>query len=343
VLGARCAAAAPVRRPTADVPLAARIDRRSRRARFGTIRSMNRSRRSCHAVPGSNPRFIEKAVGLEADEIFLDLEDAVAQGEKDRAREQVIDALKRLDFGPKTVVVRVNGTDTPHYYRDLIAVVEQAGDKIDAIMLPKVQTPGDIEMTDKLIGQIEMARGLELGRIGIEAQIEDARGLLACERIATASPRMETLIFGPGDYSAAIGIPITTIGGAPEGYPGDHLNYLYSRLVVAARAAGIQAIDGPYAAIKDEEGLRARARLARALGLDGKWTIHPSQIAIVNEVFSPSREEWERAEAMLAAYRAAADEDGRGAAMFDGEMIDEANRKMAERIAQAGRAAGYAA
>jgi citrate lyase subunit beta/citryl-CoA lyase len=304
---------------------------------------MNRSRRSCHAVPGSNERFLEKATGLDADEVFLDLEDAVAQGEKARARGQVIAALHDLDFGDTTVVVRVNGTDTPHYYRDLIDVVEQAGDKLAAIMLPKVQTPGDVEMTDKLITQIELAKGWEVGRIGIEAQIEDANGLIACEQIATASKRMETLIFGPGDYSAAIGIPITTIGGVPEGYPGDHLNYLYSRLVVAARAAGIQAIDGPYANFKDEEGLRTRAGIARALGLDGKWTIHPSQIAVVNEVFSPTQREFERASAMLDAYRAAADEGGQGAAMFDGEMIDEANRKMAERVVQAGRAAGYGA
>jgi citrate lyase subunit beta / citryl-CoA lyase len=219
-------------------------------------------------------------------------------------------------------------------------VVEQAGDRLHAIMLPKVRTPGDVEMTDKLLTGIERARGLPAGAIGIEAQIEDATGLLACEAIAAASPRMETLIFGPGDYSAAVGIPITTIGGTPEGYPGDHLNYVYSRLVVAARAAGIQAIDGPYAAFDDEDGLRARARLARALGMDGKWTIHPRQIPVVNEVFTPSREEWERAEALLAAYRGAAGE-GRGAAMFDGEMIDEANRKMAERLAEAGRAAGY--
>src|SRR3954447_20527985 len=301
---------------------------------------MPRSRRTCHAVPGSSERFIAKAVGLDADEIFLDLEDAVAPGEKEAARARVIEALNALDFGGKTVVVRVNGTDTPHYYKDLIGVVEGAGARLDAVMLPKVRTPGDVEMTDKLLTQIELARGLEAGRIGIEAQIEDATGLLACEAIAAASPRMETLIFGPGDYSASVGIPITTIGAAPDGYPGDHLNHVYSRLVVAARAAGIQAIDGPYGRVGDEEGLRARARLARALGLDGKWTIHPGQIAVVNEVFSPEREEWERAEAMLAAYEDAY-RAGRGAAVFEGEMIDEANRKMADRIAQSGRAAGY--
>jgi citrate lyase subunit beta/citryl-CoA lyase len=301
---------------------------------------MARSRRSCHAVPGSSERFIAKAPQLEADEVFLDLEDAVAPDEKEGARERVIEALRTLDFGDTTVAVRVNGTQTPHYYRDLIAVVERAGAQLDAIMLPKVQTPGDVEMTDKLLTQIELASDLEPGRIGIEAQIEDAAGLLACERIAAASPRMETLIFGPGDYSAAVGIPVTTIGGAPDGYPGDHLNYVYSRLVVAARAAGIQAIDGPYARVGDDDGLRERSRVARALGLDGKWTIHPGQIAIVNQVFSPAREEWERAEAMLAAYEEA-HRAGRGAAVFEGEMIDEANRKMADRIAEAGRAAGY--
>jgi citrate lyase subunit beta/citryl-CoA lyase len=299
-----------------------------------------RPRRTCHAVPGSSERFLAKAPTLEADEVFLDLEDAVAPTEKDNARRLVIATLLQQDFGTKTVAVRVNGTDTPHYYRDLIDVVEQAGDRLHAIMLPKVRTPGDVEMTAKLLTQIELATDLPAGRIGIEAQIEDATGLLACEAIAAASPRMETLIFGPGDYSAAVGIPITTIGGAPEHYPGDHLNYVFSRLVIAARAAGIQAIDGPYAAFDDDEGLTRRARLARALGMDGKWTIHPRQIATVNEVFTPAREQWERAEALLAAYREAT-EAGRGAAMFDGEMIDEANRRMAERLAEAGRAAGY--
>jgi citrate lyase subunit beta/citryl-CoA lyase len=299
-----------------------------------------RARRTCHAVPGSSERFLAKAATLAADEVFLDLEDAVAASEKERARELVVAALREQRFLAPTVVVRVNATDSRYYYRDLIDVVEAVGDRLDAIMLPKVRAPADVQMTDRLLGQIELACGWEPGRIGIEAQIEDASGLLACEAIAACSPRMETLVFGPGDYSAAVGIPITTIGGVPEGYPGDHLNYVYSRLVVAARAAGIQVLDGPYAAIGDEEGLRARTRLVRALGLDGKWTIHPSQIEVINEVFTPSREEWERAEAMLAAYAGATEQDGRGAVVFEGEMIDEANRKMAERVAGAGRAAG---
>jgi citrate lyase subunit beta/citryl-CoA lyase len=295
-----------------------------------------RARRTCHAVPGTNERFLAKAPTLGADEVFLDLEDAAAAEQKELARANVIEALKTLDFAATTVVVRVNATDTPHYYRDVIDVVEQAGEHLDAIMLPKVRTPGDVEMTDKLLRGIELARGLEAGRIGIEAQIEDARGLIACEAIAVASPRMETLIFGPGDYSADVGIPITTIGGAPEGYPGDHLNYVYSRLVVAARAAGLQAIDGPYGRIEDVDGLIERARIARALGMDGKWTIHPSQIAPLNELFTPARSDFERASAMLAAFEHATS----GATLFEGEMIDAANRKMAERIVRAGRAAG---
>jgi citrate lyase subunit beta/citryl-CoA lyase len=295
-----------------------------------------RARRTCHAVPGTNERFLAKAPTLGADEVFLDLEDAAAADRKELARANVIEALKTLDFAGTTVVVRVNATDTPHYYRDVIDVVEQAGEQLDAIMLPKVRTPGDVEMTDKLLRGIELARGLEAGRIGIEAQIEDASGLIACEAIAAASPRMETLIFGPGDYSADVGIPITTIGGAPEGYPGDHLNYVYSRLVVAARAAGLQVIDGPYGRIEDVEGLIERARIARALGMDGKWTIHPSQIAPLNELFTPARSDFERATAMLAAFEHATS----GATLFEGEMIDEANRKMAERIVRAGRAAG---
>jgi citrate lyase subunit beta/citryl-CoA lyase len=297
----------------------------------------SRLRRSCHTVPGANARFLAKAPSLPADEVMLDLEDAIAAGEKELARERVVDALRVLDFGAKTVAVRINGTDTRHYYRDLIAVVEQAGAKVDAVVLPKVRTPGDVEMTGKLLTQLELTSGLEVGRIGIEAQIEDAQGLLACEQIATASPRMEALIFGPGDYSAAVGIPVTTIGGTPEGYPGDHLNYVYSRLVLAARVAGIQAIDGPYATIEDTDGLVHRSRVARALGVDGKWTIHPTQIAVVNEIFAPTREEFERAGAILAAFADAA----AGATTFGGEMIDEASRRMAERVVLAGAAAGY--
>jgi citrate lyase subunit beta/citryl-CoA lyase len=300
----------------------------------------SRARRTCHVVPGSDERFLAKARTLEADEVVLDLEDAVAPSEKERARAAVVNALRARDHLAPTVAVRVNPTDGPHCYRDVIAVVEGAGADVDAIVLPKVRSTGDVAMLDRLLTQVELATGLEPGRIGIEAQVEDPQGLIACEAVAAASPRMEALIFGPGDYSAAAGIPVTTIGGAPEGYPGDHLNHVLSRILVAARAAGIQAIDGPYGALRDDDGLRERARISRALGLDGKWTIHPSQIAIVNEVFSPTQAEYERALAMLSAYERASSGDGRGAVLFGGEMIDEATRRMAERVARVGRAAG---
>jgi citrate lyase subunit beta/citryl-CoA lyase len=296
-----------------------------------------RSRRSVHAVPAASERFVARATMLDADEVFLDLEDSSA--DKDVARERAAISLGTLRFSAGTVAVRVNATDTPHYYRDLITVVERAGAAIDAVIVPKVRTPGDVEMTDKLLTQIELASGLEVGRIGIEAQIEDPVGLIAVEAIATASPRLEALAFGPGDYSASIGIPVTTIGGAPEGYPGDHLNHVLSRIVVAARAAGIQAIDGPYGRLDDADGLLERARIARALGLDGKWTIHPDQIATVNEVFTPSPAEYERAAALLDALERA----GAGSALFAGEMIDEASRRMAERVVRTARAAGLTA
>jgi len=291
-----------------------------------------RARRTVLAVPGSSERFLAKARTLGADEVFLDLEDAAA--DKDAARANVIAALRAGGFRAATVAVRVNATGTPHYHRDLITVLEAAGGALDTIIVPKVRTPGDVEMTAKLLDGIECACGLEAGRIGIEAQIEDPAGLVAVEAIAGASPRLEALVFGPGDYSASVGIPTTTIGAAPEGYPGDHLNYVHSRIVIAARAAGLQAIDGPYARIDDADGLLAAARLARALGYDGKWTVHPDQIEPLAEVFSPSAAEFERAAAMLAAL-----EQG-GSARFEGEMIDEANRRMAERVVRAGRAAG---
>jgi citrate lyase subunit beta/citryl-CoA lyase len=290
-------------------------------------------------VPGSSERFLARAAGLDADQLVLDLEDGVAPAEKERARALVVTALCELAAAGKTLSVRVNATDGPHCYRDVIAIAEGAGDALDTIVLPKVRSIRDVAMADLLLGGIELANDLEPGRIGLEAQIEDAQGLVHCEAIAASSRRMEALHFGPGDFSASVGIPTTTIGGTPEGYPGDHLNHVYLRIVVAARAAGIQAIDGPYGDLGDEDGLRERARLARALGYDGKWTIHPSQIAAVNEVFTPTDSELDRAEALLQAYARATESEGRGAARFEGEMVDEASRKMAERVVRAGRAA----
>ena len=293
-----------------------------------------RSRRTCHAVPGSSERFLAKAPQLDADEVFLDLEDAVAPSAKEEARWRVIQALKETDFGPKTVVVRVNATDTPHYYRDLIGVVEQAGDRLDAIMLPKVRTPGDVEMTDKLLTQIELSMALEPGRIGIEAQIEDAAGLIACEAIATASARMETLIFGPGDYSAAVGIPVTTIGARAARLSRRPPQL---RLLPAGRRRPRGGHPGHRRALRGGQGrgrpagARSSSRGRSGWTASGPSTRRRSRSSTTRS--RPRRDEWERAEAMLAAYERASSGEARGAAMFEGEMIDEANRRMAERLA----------
>jgi citrate lyase subunit beta / citryl-CoA lyase len=301
----------------------------------------HRSRRSCLAVPGSSPRFLEKAQGLNADHVLLDLEDAVAPGAKPEARDSVAAALVSGDWGGKVVTVRVNGATTPWAYRDVIGVVEQAGQHLDAIVLPKVTGPDQVAWLDLLLGQVEQAAGLPAGRIGIEAQIEDARGLEAVDAIAGSSERLETLVFGPADFMASVGMRSLQIGAQPQGYAGgDAFHYPLLRILVAARAHGLQAIDGPYAAVGDDEGLRRAAVSAAALGYDGKWVIHPGQIGIVNDAFSPGQDEYDRAELILDACEYYATAENRGAAMLDGEMIDEATRKLALVAAARGRAAG---
>jgi citrate lyase subunit beta/citryl-CoA lyase len=301
----------------------------------------NRSRRSCLAVPGSSRRFLEKAQGLNADHVLLDLEDAVAPDAKTSARAQVASALNTGDWSGKVRTVRVNGATTRWAYRDVIEVVEQAGPRLDAIVLPKVTGPDEVAWLDLLLGQVEQAAGLPPGGIAIEAQIEDARGLSAVDQIAAASPRLEALVFGPADFMASIGMRSLEIGAQPRGYlGGDAFHYAHMRILVAARAHGLQAIDGPYAAVGDTEGLRRVAASAAALGYDGKWVIHPGQVDIVNAAFSPGQEEYDRAELILEAYEHYTSVDKRGAAMLDGEMIDEASRKLALVAAARGRAAG---
>jgi citrate lyase subunit beta/citryl-CoA lyase len=296
-----------------------------------------RPRRTTLAVPASSPRFLTKARGLDVDEVFLDLEDAVAPEAKDEARDAAVAALREGGWDGKIVAVRINDATTPWAYRDVITVVEGAGDAIDVIMLPKVTSPAQLAWLDLLLGQLERATGLPAGRIGIEAQIEDAAGLRDVDAIAAASPRLAALIFGPGDFTASLGMRSLALGGQPAGYlGGDAYHYVLMRILVAARAAGVQAIDGPYARIHDAEGLRAAAISSAALGFDGKWVLHPAQVSVINEVFTPSAEEYERATGILQAYERAAD----GAVMFGGEMIDEASRKMALAIAAKGRAAG---
>jgi citrate lyase subunit beta/citryl-CoA lyase len=281
---------------------------------------------------------LSKAPSLPADMVFLDLEDSVAPSAKDDARRNIVQAL-RSDWGAKTVAVRINSIDTQWAADDLKTVVGAVGLRIDAIMMPKVEHDHEVMFVDHMLRMIETAANLDR-QIAIEAQIETATGLVNVDEIARASSRLETLVFGPADMSASLGIPTVTAGLPVPGYPGDHWHYVLMKILVAARAAGLQAIDGPYLAIRDLDGLRDMATRARALGYDGKWAVHPGQLGVLNEVFSPRQEEYDKAEAILSAYARATETEARGAVMFGDEMIDEASRKMAQRIAERGRAAG---
>ncbi len=286
---------------------------------------------------------LAKAAGLPADEVFLDLEDAVAPELKnDDTRRLVVAALREQDWRAATLVVRVNAVGTPWCLDDLLAVVSGAGDVLDCVMLPKVESAAQVHFVAQLLAQLELKHGFEQP-IGIEVQIESPRGLVEIERIAAASPRIETLIFGPGDYAASAGMPQLTVGAIDPSYPGDAWHYVLSRIVTTARAFGLQAIDGPYAAIRDLEGFAEVARRSRILGFDGKWALHPDQVPICNDTYLPTQAEFERAERILEAYRAATDEAGQGAAVFETEMIDEASRKMAVSVVERGRSAGMTA
>jgi citrate lyase subunit beta/citryl-CoA lyase len=292
------------------------------------------------SVPASSERFIAKARGLPVDEVMLDLEDSVAPDEKAAAREHAVAALSAGGWDGKLVAVRVNGATTPWAYRDVIAVTEGAGRAVDSLILPKVSDPAAVIWLDVLLGQVERAAGLEPGRIGIEVQIEDAAGLAAVEAIAAASPRLTSLVFGPADFMASIGMRSLTVGGQPEGYAYDAHHYTLMRILVAAKANALQAIDGPYARIHDADGLRAAAGSVAALGYDGKWVLHPAQVDIVNAAFTPPPADYARAVRILEAYEQATSVDRRGAVMLDGEMIDEASRKLALTIVAKGQAAG---
>src|SRR5580658_5288828 len=301
-----------------------------------------RPRRSCLAVPGSSPRFLEKAQGLPADQVFLDLEDACAPLVKESARHAIVDALNEGDWGGKTRVVRVNDWTTHWTYRDVITVVEGAGANLDCLMLPKVADAEQVTALDLLLTQIEKTVGLPAGRIGIEAQIENPRGLMNVDEIAAASPRLETIVFGPADFMASINMKSLVVGEQPPGYPADAYHYILMRILIAARARGLQAIDGPYLQVRNTDAFREVARRSAALGFDGKWVLHPDQIAAANEIFSPAQEDFDHAELILDSYDWSTSQAGgaRGAAMLGEEMIDEASRKMALVIAAKGRAAG---
>src|SRR3954469_1726230 len=302
-----------------------------------------RARRSNLAVPGSNRKMIDKARTLPVDQVFLDLEDAVAPLAKAEARATIVEALNEGGWGERVRVVRVNDWTTPWTYRDVVEVVEGAGANLDCVLLPKVRSAEHVVALDLLLTQIERTVGLAVGRIGIEAQIEDARGLLAIDAIAKASPRVETLIFGPADFMASIAMKSLVVGEQPPGYDvGDAYHHILMSILLAARANDKQAIDGPYLAIRDVDGFRRVAGRSAALGFDGKWVLHPDQIDIANEIFSPRQEDYDHAEDILDAYAWYTSEagGGRGAAMLGDEMIDEASRKMALVVAGKGRAAG---
>jgi citrate lyase subunit beta/citryl-CoA lyase len=302
-----------------------------------------RPRRSNLAVPGSSPKMIDKARTLPVDQVFLDLEDAVAAPAKADARATVVAALNEGGWGDRVRVVRVNDWTTPWTYRDVVEVVEGAGAKLDCVLLPKVQSPEQVVALDLLLTQIERSLGLDVGRIGIEVQIENARGLLAVDAIAKASPRVETLVFGPADFMASIAMKSLVVGEQPAGYDvGDAYHHILMSILLAARANDKQAIDGPYLAIRDVEGFRRVAGRSAALGFDGKWVLHPGQVDAANEVFSPRQEDYDHAEDILDAYAWYTSDAGgaRGAAMLGDEMIDEASRKMALVVAGKGRAAG---
>jgi citrate lyase subunit beta/citryl-CoA lyase len=302
-----------------------------------------RSRRSCLAVPGSNPRFLEKAKSLDADQVFLDLEDSVAPLSKVEARGTVVEALNAGGWGAKIRVVRVNDWTTQWTYGDVIDVVTRAGANLDCIMLPKVQDAAQVVALDLLLTQIEKAVGYDVGRIGIEAQIENALGLINVDAIATASPRVEAIIFGPADFMASINMKSLVVGEQPPGYDqGDAYHYILMRILMAARAYDKQAIDGPYLQIRDADGFRRVAGRSAALGFDGKWVLHPDQIAAANEVYSPLQSDYDHAENILDAYEyfTSAQGGATGAVMLGDEMIDEASRKMALVVSAKGRAAG---
>ena len=303
-------------------------------------RSRTLPRRSCHSVPGSSEKFLAKAPTLPADMIFLDLEDAVAPLEKEAARQKVVSAIRDQNWGDAVLCVRVNAWDTKWTYGDVIEVVSNAGTRLDEIMLPKVQNAAQVVAMDLLLTQVEINSGLPAGHIGIEAQIETAQGLINVEEICAASPRLETVILGPVDFSASMGMPSLSGGLLIPDYPGDYFHYVFMKILMAGRANNLQVIDGPYVKVRDPEGFREYARRTQILGYDGKWSLHPDQIDILNEVFSPTQEQFDRAWEVLDAYRQATEGDRKGAVMLGEEMIDEASRKVAVTLVARGERAG---
>ncbi len=303
-------------------------------------RSRDLPRRSCLSTPGASDKFLAKAPLVPADMTFLDLEDSVAPSEKVAARKKVVDAIKSTAWDERVLCVRVNGWDTEWTYGDVIEVVGGAGERLDEVMLPKVQSAAEVVALDLLLSQVEKNCGLPARHVGIEAQIETTRGLIHVEEICAASPRLEAIVFGPADFAASMEMPVLTGGVAVPEYPGDHFHYVLSKILMAGRANGLQVIDGPYLYVRDLDGLRELSQRTRLLGYDGKWALTPDQVAVLNEVYSPTQEQFDRAWGVLEAYRRATEEERTGAVMLGEEMIDEASRKIAQKFVARGQRAG---
>ncbi len=293
------------------------------------------------AVPGSNPGMFEKALKSGVDFIFLDLEDAVAPDDKLQARKNVIEAINDMDWAGHgvTISVRINGLDTQYMVRDVVDLLEQCGEKLNTILIPKVGVYADVYMVEAMVNQLEMQQGLK-NRVGIECLIETALGMANVEDIAKQGAlggRLEALHFGVADYAASNRARTTNIGGLNPDYPGDQWHAAISRMTVACRAYGLRPIDGPFGDIKDPEGFKLAAKRAAALGCEGKWAIHPSQVKLANEVFTPPAAEIEKAQRILEALKQAAAQ-GKGAAALDGRLIDAASEKMAQNVVRAAEA-----
>jgi malyl-CoA/(S)-citramalyl-CoA lyase len=291
-----------------------------------------RLQRSELAVPASSPSMIDKAAAGPADFVFLDLEDAVAPPEKEQARKNAIQALNDIDWAAKgkTVSVRINGLDTHYMYRDVVDVMEQAGSRVHTLLVPKVGVRDDLYVVEAMVNQIEQGKGLTT-RVGLEALIETALGMANVESIAQFGGRLEALHFGVADYAASMRARTTNIGGLNPMYPGDQWHASITRMVIACRAYGLRPIDGPFGDFSNAEGYKDGARRAAALGCEGKWAIHPSQVAMANEVFSPTEAEVAKARRIIEELKAA-EAQGKGAASLDGKMIDAASEKMARNL-----------
>jgi len=302
-----------------------------------SARTRDLPRRSCLSIPGSSEKMLAKGPSIPADMIFLDMEDSVSPLEKEAARPKVVKAIREQDWGDRVLCVRVNAWDTKWTAFDIIEVVGNAGERLEEIMLPKVQTAAEVVAADLLLTQVEKQAGLPIGHIGIEAQIETARGLINVEEICAASPRLETVILGPVDFSASMEMPSLSGGLQIPEYPGDYFHYVFMKILMAGRANGLQVIDGPYVKVRDPEGFRDYCTRTQILGFDGKWALHPDQVTILNEMFSPTQAQFDKACDVLDVYEKATTEGERkGAVMLGDEMIDEASRKVALKLRMRG-------